>query len=125
MCRSQLLLVEDDPRIVRAIVPALEVSGHSVTVAPDGASALAHLDQGPWDALVVDLGLPDMDGKQVLRHLRLNSEIPALVISARHSLQDRGECALVGATGFLSKPFSTPDLVRFLQGALAKGRGLA
>jgi two-component system KDP operon response regulator KdpE len=63
-----------------------------------------------------------MDGKQVLRHLRLNSEIPAVVISARHSLQDRGECALVGATGFLSKPFSTPDLVSFLQDGLAKAR---
>jgi two-component system KDP operon response regulator KdpE len=119
---SQLLLVEDDPRIVRALLPALEVSGHNVTVAEDGTTALAHLNKRTWDALVVDLGLPDMDGKQVVQHLRATSDVPVVVISARHSTKDQDECAAVGATGFLMKPFATPDLIGFLKAALVDRR---
>src|SRR6478609_3761274 len=119
MAPPQLLLVEDDPQLVRALVPALEVCGHSVTVANDGASAINELDRGAWDAMVVDLGLPDMDGRAVLRHLRLTSSIPVVVISARHSPEDLLECGEAGADHFLTKPFAMPELIEHLESALA------
>jgi two-component system, OmpR family, KDP operon response regulator KdpE len=121
MAAPQLLLVEDDPQIVRAIVPALEVCGHTVTVAHNGSSAIAFLNLTPFDALVVDLGLPDMDGRAIIRHLRQTSGAPVIVISARHSAQDILECDLAGANQFLSKPFATPDLVGRLEDALRAG----
>lgn len=121
MILPRLLLVEDDPQIVRAIVPALQVCGHDVTVAQDGTNAIAQLDCATWDAVIVDLGLPDMDGMAVVRHLRLKSGVPVIVISARHSPQDRQECDRAGANYFLSKPFATPELIGRLAAAFAAG----
>jgi two-component system KDP operon response regulator KdpE len=114
MAAHQLLLVEDDPQIVRGIVPALQVCGHDVTVASHGRGAIAHLDGRPWDVVVVDLGLPDMDGRAVVRHARAGSAVPVIVISAQDSTHNRAECAQAGASMFLGKPFSTPELIRFL-----------
>ena len=65
---ASVLLVDDDPQIIRALVPALEVSGLDVTVATCGREALEHSSLKQWHAAVVDLGLPDMDGKGVVRH---------------------------------------------------------
>ena len=98
MLRSDLLLVEDDPQIVRALVPALEVCGYRVTGATNGASALTLLAASSWDAVVLDLGLPDIDGREVLRHIRRTRSIPVIVISARHSAPDQIECDEAGAT---------------------------
>jgi two-component system KDP operon response regulator KdpE len=124
MTAHQLLLVEDDPQIVRALVPALQVCGHDVTVASHGRGAIAHLDGRSWDVVVVDLGLPDMDGCSVVRHARAGSSAPVIVISAQDSTSNRAECERAGANAFLGKPFSTPELIRFLAGALVAASDL-
>lgn len=115
---AALLLVDDDPQIVRAIVPALEVSGLRVTVASSGHEAIRQLDETAWDALVVDLGLPDMDGKAVIRHSRGKSGAPVIVISAQHSATEVEAAHAAGAGWFLHKPFRTPDLVRCITESL-------
>jgi two-component system KDP operon response regulator KdpE len=108
---ASLLLVDDDPQILRAIVPALEVSGWRVMVTETGQDAIDQVDTAEWDAMIVDLGLPDMNGKAVIRHLRENSATPVLVISAQHSAAEVDAAHDAGANGFLHKPFRTPDLV--------------
>lgn len=117
---TSVLLVDDDPQIVRAIVPALEVSGHRVTVTHTGQDAINQVDTAEWDALVVDLGLPDMDGKSVIRHLRGNHNIPVVVISAQHSQAEVDAAQVAGANIFLHKPFRTPDLIRSLEDLLGR-----
>ena len=119
---TALLLVDDDPQLVRAIVPAMEVSGLRVTVAGTGSEAIKHLDASEWDALVVDLGLPDMDGKSVVQHLRRSLTIPVVVISAQHSRLEVEAARGAGADCFLHKPFRTPDLIRCVTEALASAR---
>jgi two-component system KDP operon response regulator KdpE len=111
---ASLLLVDDDPQIVRAILPALAISRFQVTVATTGYEAIDSFDAGDWDALVVDLGLPDMDGKSIVAHVRQSSNMPIIVISAQHSREEVAAAHLAGATCFVHKPFRTPDLVKCL-----------
>lgn len=116
---ASVLLVDDDPQIVRAIVPALQVSGLAVTVARNGAEALRFVDGGSWDALIVDLGLPDMDGKAIIRHSSGKSATPIIVISAQHSASEVEAAHQAGACCFMHKPFGTPDLVRRVEASIA------
>jgi two-component system KDP operon response regulator KdpE len=117
---NSVLLVDDDPRIVRAIVPALEASGLRVRVTTTGQDAINQVDAAEWDAIIVDLGLPDMDGKWVIRHLRSKFFTPVVVISAQHSAAEVDAAGLAGANCFLHKPFRTPDLVHCLHELMPK-----
>jgi two-component system KDP operon response regulator KdpE len=118
---TSVLLVDDDPQILRAILPALEVSGLHVTVTTTGEEAINKVDSGGWDALIVDLGLPDMDGKTIIRHLRGKSATPVVVISAQHSREEVDAAHRVGANFFFHKPFRTPDLVECIRVLIAQG----
>jgi len=111
---NSVLLVDDDPQISRAIVPALQVSGLLVEVTTTGQDAIDQVDAAEWDAVIVDLGLPDMDGKLVIRHLRSKFSTPVVVISAQHSATEVQAAKMAGANFFLHKPFRTPDLVHCL-----------
>ena len=108
---ASLLLVEDDPQIVRAIAPAFEVSGFAVTIAATGREAIDMVDRHRWDALIVDLGLPDLDGKSVIAHLRAQGSTPVVVISARNSPSEVEAARDAGANCFMHKPFRTPQLL--------------
>lgn len=111
---ASILFVDDDPQIVRALVPALEVSGIRVTVATCGVAAMRHCKDSQWQAAVVDLGLPDMDGQDLVRHLAGECDTPVIVISAQHSRTQVEVASECGAIEFLHKPFRTPDLIRRL-----------
>ena len=115
-----LLLVEDDPQIVRAIAPAFEVSGYGVTVAATGGEAIELVDSRQWDALIVDLGLPDMDGKAVIAHLRGIAKTPVIVISARNSPSEVEAARNAGANCFLHKPFRTPQLLHWVNERISR-----
>ena len=117
---ASLLLVEDDPQIVRAIAPAFEVSGYTVTVAGTGREAIGMLDRHRWDALIVDLGLPDLDGKSVIAHVRGQGNTPVVVISARKSPSEVEAARDAGANCFIHKPFRTPQLLDWVSQNISK-----
>ncbi|OLB76378.1 MAG: DNA-binding response regulator [Actinobacteria bacterium 13_2_20CM_2_71_6] len=107
---SQLLLVEDDPEIRRALVRALSELGHAVTSAGAGMPALQHvLDHRP-DLVVLDLGLPDVDGTELLRMLRSVSDVPVVIATARDDEAQIVRALDCGADDYIIKPFGAAQL---------------
>ncbi|MCW5624482.1 MAG: response regulator transcription factor [Burkholderiales bacterium] len=106
----RLLIVEDDPVIADALIRALRAHGHAVDHAADGATADRALGQYPYDLVVLDLGLPGLDGMDVLRRVRTRgSHVPVLVLTARDALEDRVSGLDAGADDYLVKPFDLPE----------------
>ncbi|MBX9964833.1 MAG: response regulator transcription factor [Burkholderiales bacterium] len=107
----RLLIVEDDPVIADGLLRTLRAAGHAVDHAIDGAQADQALAQYPYDLVVLDLGLPRMDGMEVLKRLRARgTHLPVLVLTARDSLDDRVTGLDAGADDYLAKPFDLPEL---------------
>lgn len=109
-CR--VLVVEDEHTIAQNAVEYLEAQGCLVDVAYDGAAALVQLARQTFDVLVLDLGLPRLDGQQVLQQLRhrLGLTLPVLVLTAREALSSKQACFDAGADDYLVKPFSLGEL---------------
>jgi len=116
---TRLLLVDDDPQLVRALGINLRARGYEVTTAPTGTDALDAASRRPPDVVVLDLGLPDLDGVDVVTGLRGWSTAPILVLSARHGQQDKVEALDAGADDYLTKPFGMNELLARLR-ALAR-----
>ena len=108
---EQILLVEDDPRLADMLLEYLGQAGFSVTIAPLGATALEKLSEADYDAVVLDLMLPDMDGLNVCRQLRAKYDTPVLMLTARGDAVDRIVGLELGADDYLAKPFSPNELV--------------
>lgn len=117
----RVLLVEDDPAIADGIRDALEAAGHDVTTAGTGADGLIALGAGA-DLVVLDLGLPDLDGVEVCRAIRRTSVVPVIVVSARSAEVDRVQVLEMGADDYLVKPFVLQELVARVK-ALLRRRG--
>src|SRR5712692_743600 len=108
----RVLIVEDELRLTRQIASALTEAGHDPTVVHDGEAALQEATDTPFDLIVLDLGLPQMDGFEVLRRLRerhVTSRV--LVLTARGEVKDRVTGLQFGADDYLAKPFAMPELV--------------
>jgi two-component system KDP operon response regulator KdpE len=118
---AQILLVDDEPQLVRALTPALGAAGYSVAIADSGQAALAHLAAEGCDAVILDLGLPDMDGKAVITRIREWSEVPIVVLSARDIEQEKIAALDLGADDFVNKPFGVGELLARLRAAM-RGR---
>jgi two-component system KDP operon response regulator KdpE len=116
---TRLLLVDDDPHLVRALGINLRARGYEVTTASTGADALDAASRRPPDVVVLDLGLPDLDGVDVVTGLRGWSTAPILVLSARHGQQDKVQALDAGADDYLTKPFGMNELLARLR-ALAR-----
>lgn len=109
---SRILLVEDEPHIASFIARGLRAAGHVVTTADDGYAALDLVRDGDVDLLVLDLGLPDLDGLTVLAQLRRRGEtMPIIVLTARDGLRDRVEGLDRGADDYLTKPVAVEELL--------------
>ena len=106
----RVLLVEDDQALAQGVQLALTDQGFAVNHVNTGAAALSSIRSGDCDAVVLDLGLPDLDGLQVLTQLRLWSAIPVIVISARGKEQDKVQALDLGANDYLVKPFDLSEL---------------
>lgn len=119
--RPGILLVDDEPNIIRALKPALEASGFDVAAAETGGGAMSLLASEAFDAILLDLGLPDMDGKIVIKRVREWSEVPIVVLSARDNEPEKIEALDLGADDYVSKPFATGELMARLRAAL-RGR---
>jgi len=118
---GQVLIVDDEPQLVRALTPAVTAAGYGVSVAQTGKAALEILSSDGCDIVVLDLGLPDMDGKTVIRRIREWSNVPIVVLSAR-DIEDEKVAALdLGADDFINKPFAVSELLARLRAAL-RGR---
>jgi len=108
----RVLIVEDEVRLARQIATALTEAGHNSTVVHDGESALREATEAVFDLIVLDIGLPRMDGFEVLRHLRSqHGANRVLILTARGELKDRVAGLQLGADDYLPKPFAMPELV--------------
>jgi len=107
----RLLVVEDDPVIADGLLRSLRASGHAVDHAPDGVTADQALERYPYDLVILDLGLPRLDGMEVLKRFRGRATaVPVLVLTARDELDDRVAGLDAGADDYLAKPFDLPEL---------------
>lgn len=107
-----ILVVEDDPPIRRMLERTLTAEGYLVTTAADGGAALAEIERSVPDAVILDLGLPGVDGLQVCRRLRARGlATPVLLLTARDALDDRVTGLDAGADDYVVKPFATEELI--------------
>jgi two-component system phosphate regulon response regulator OmpR len=118
---ERILLVEDDPRLAEMLAEYLGQAGFRVTVAPLGATALERLAGAEYEAVVLDLMLPDMDGLDICRQLRTQSDTPVLMLTARGEPIDRILGLELGADDYLPKPFQPRELLARLRAILRRG----
>jgi len=120
---ERILLIEDDARLAEMVSEYLGEAGFRVSVAAQGRSGLEWLEREPFDALVLDLMLPDMDGLEVCRQLRAKSDVPLLMLTARGDAADRIVGLEIGADDYLPKPFEPRELLARLRAILRRGKG--
>ncbi|MFE4637324.1 response regulator [Streptomyces sp. NPDC056773] len=117
---TRVLVVDDEPQIVRALVINLKARKYEVDAAADGAGALEMAAARHPDVVVLDLGLPDMDGVEVIKGLRGWTRVPILVLSARHSSDEKVEALDAGADDYVTKPFGMDELLARLRAAVRR-----
>jgi DNA-binding response OmpR family regulator len=118
-----ILVVEDEPKIAQLARDYLERGGFKVHIASDGASALAVSRSTRPDLAVLDLGLPDRDGLDVLRAVRRESNVPVIILTARGEESDRLVGLELGADDYMVKPFSPKELVARVRAVLRRTEG--
>jgi two-component system KDP operon response regulator KdpE len=119
---SVVLVVDDDPALVRALSINLRARGYEVRAADTGAGALRLAAAHPPDAVVLDLGLPDLDGTEVIAGLRGWTDVPILVLSAREQSREKVAALDAGADDYVVKPFGMDELLARLRAAIRRGR---
>jgi len=120
----KILVVDDDAAVSGSIDRALRLEGYEVKVVADGHAALESLALSPPDAVVLDLGLPDLDGLEVCRRLRsTGDDIPVLILTARDAVDDRVVGLDAGADDYLVKPFALAELLARLRALLRRRTG--
>ncbi|MGW3649440.1 response regulator [Streptomyces sp. NPDC000878] len=122
---TRVLVVEDDPQLVRALVINMQARQYGVDAAPDGATALRLAAARQPDVVVLDLGLPDMDGVEVIKALRGWTRTPILVLSARRAAQEKVAALDAGADDYITKPFSMDELLARLRAAVRRTEALS
>src|ERR1700754_3663565 len=115
---ARLLLVDDEPQILRALTPALTAAGYAVETAATGEAALSLMAGEPSEVMILDLGLPDIDGKEVIRRVREWSEAPIIVLSARDLESEKIAALDLGADDFVNKPVGVVELLARVRASL-------
>jgi two-component system KDP operon response regulator KdpE len=115
---ARILVVDDEEQIMRVLHPTLEAAGYSVALARTGTEATQALGSHPFDAIILDLGLPDMDGKDVISHIRRKNPVPIIVLSARGSEDEKILALDRGANDYVAKPFAVGELLARIRVAL-------
>ncbi|MGE5816012.1 MAG: response regulator transcription factor [Acidobacteriota bacterium] len=118
--RARILLVDDEVAIQRAIGPLLRARGYDVDIAGNGADALRAFTDRPPDLIVLDLGLPDLEGTEVCRRVRATSQVPIVVLSARGAEADKVNALDLGADDYVTKPFGPEELLARIRVALRR-----
>ncbi|MGE7432556.1 MULTISPECIES: response regulator [Kitasatospora] len=122
---TRVLVVDDEPQIVRALVINLKARKYEVDAAHDGASALELAAARHPDVVVLDLGLPDMDGVEVIKGLRGWTRVPIIVLSARHASDEKVEALDAGADDYVTKPFGMDELLARMRAAVRRAEPVA
>lgn len=117
---SRILVIDDELSLRRMLQVLLEGAGHTLITASDASHGLHALAMEKPDLLILDLGLPDMDGLEVLRRLREWSSVPVLILSARPDPADKVSALDFGADDYLTKPFDAPELLARLRALLRR-----
>jgi two-component system KDP operon response regulator KdpE len=117
---SRLLVGEDDSTLRRALGITLRARRYEVELAPDGATALKLAAASPFDLVIVDLGLPDLDGLEVIQALRGWLAVPVIVLSARDAQRQKVEALDAGADDYVTKPFGMDELLARIRAALRR-----
>jgi two-component system KDP operon response regulator KdpE len=120
-----VLIIDDEVQIRRLLRVTLEANGYRVIEAASGKDGLVEAAQGRPDVIVLDLGLPDMDGAEVLKRLREWSQAPVVVLSVREAELDKVTALDLGADDFMTKPFSTAELLARLRVAQRHAQPIA
>ncbi len=121
---ERILVVEDEPAFAELIALWLERHGWRPEIAPDGAHALRAIAEQPPDLIVLDLGLPRVDGWHVIERVREESLVPIIIVTARSSEADKVRGLASGADDYVTKPLSFPELVARVAAALRRARAL-
>lgn len=118
---ARILIVDDEPNIIATVGPLLRAQGYDVFSAMSGGAALESVDRDKPDLVVLDLGLPDMDGVDVCRAVReASASLPVLVLSARGAERDKINALDAGADDYVTKPFGTGELLARIRAALRR-----
>ncbi len=118
----QILIIEDEPEIRKFLRVTLEQQGYAVTEAITGGEGLKRITTYPPELVILDLGLPDMDGTELINNVRTWSNLPIIVLSARDRENDKVAALEAGADDYLSKPFGTNELLARIKVALRHAR---
>lgn len=116
----RILIVEDEPDLLRALTQALREAGYAVDTAEDGEDGLFKAESWEYDAVVLDVMLPKLDGWEVLRRLRKSKKIPVLMLTARDQSRDRVRGLDTGADDYVVKPFDLPELLARLRALIRR-----
>lgn len=119
---GHVLLVDDEAALVSVLQPVLRAEGYDVTVASDGNGAINAVVSIDPDVVLLDLGLPDIDGKAVIEAIRHSSQVPIIVISARHQETEKIAALDEGADDYVNKPFEIGELMARIRAAVRRSR---
>lgn len=117
---QRILIVDDEPNILATVAPLLRSNGYDVLSAMTGRAALESVDRDTPDLIVLDLGLPDLDGIDVCRQIRQTSSAPIIVLSARGAEGDKVAALDAGADDYVTKPFGAEELLARIRAALRR-----
>jgi DNA-binding response OmpR family regulator len=120
---ARILVVDDEPKIVQLVRDYLERAGFAVSTARDGNEALMRAHQERPDLIVLDLGLPDLDGLEITRRLRRDSGVPIIMLTARDDETDKVVGLELGADDYVTKPFSPRELTARVRAVLRRHAG--
>jgi two-component system KDP operon response regulator KdpE len=120
MKKMTILVIDDEPRILRFIKTSLSLSGYDLLTASTGRAALSLFDSEQPSLIILDLGLPDIDGLEVLREIRSYSTVPIVILTARDDEKDKVRGLELGADDYLTKPFGIGELKARIQAVLRR-----
>lgn len=121
--RPRVLVVDDDPQILRAIRTSLQAREYELSTAGNGETALEALQHSPVDLVILDLGLPGIDGREVISRVRTWSEVPIIVLSVRESQAEKVGALDAGADDYLTKPFAMDELLARMRAVRRRSAG--
>lgn len=118
--RPQIMVIDDDQRMLRLLEITFEQEGYDAILAADGNSALALLENCTPDLIILDIIMPGPDGLQVLEVIRQRSNVPVIMLTARHEVTIARDALLLGADDYVRKPFHTMELLAHIKAKLRR-----